>query len=101
VTEVPAGNPATAISKSADADVIVLFPSLVTVSSMTTEPLAPASALVIGGVSLADERGTVKVDVVLVPCDGADGDEELPQPTASILRPTTSVRSRFMLFCLP
>ena len=64
-------------------------------------PLPLASALVMAGTSFADESGTVKVDVVVVPCDGAVGDESSsPHPTARMLRPTMSAENRFMLFCL-
>jgi hypothetical protein len=52
------------------------------------------------GTSFADESGTVKVDVVVVPCDGVVGDEESPHPTARMVRPMTRSESRFMLFCL-
>ena len=63
--------------------------SFVTVRAMVAVPLPLASALVMAGTSLAGERGTVKVDVVLVPCDGAVGDESA-HPTARTLRPTMS-----------
>ena len=86
----------------ADADVMVPAPSFVTVRAMTAVPLPSASALVMAGTSRAGERGTVNVDVVVVvlPCDGAVGDESPPHPTANMLRPMTSVESRFMLCCL-
>jgi len=63
------------------------------------EPLA--SALVMAGTSLAGDRGTVNV-VVLVPGDdGADGPES-EHPTARTLRPTMrAAEIRYMLFCLP
>jgi hypothetical protein len=41
---------------------------------MVTVPLPLASALTTGGTSLTGESGTVKVEVVLVPCDGPDGE---------------------------
>ena len=63
-------------------------------------PLPLASALVMAGTSFAGERGTVNVDVVVVPCDGAVGDESPLHPTAKMLRPTMSDENRFMLFCL-
>ena len=77
--------------------------SFVAVSVMIAVPVLPASALVMGGISFADERGTVKVDVVVVPCEGEEGDEdELPHPTAKKLRPTRSTNNRFIVFfCLP
>jgi hypothetical protein len=69
---------------------------------MIAVPVLPVSALVMAGISFADERGTVKVDVVVVPCDGAEGEElPLPHPAARRLAPTTSTVNRFMLFCLP
>jgi hypothetical protein len=81
--------------------VIALEPSLVTVRAMVAVPLLPASALVIGGTSLAGERGTVNVDVVVpgVPGEGAVGDESL-HPTARTLSPTAINESRVILFCL-
>ena len=62
-------------------------------------PRALASALVIAGTSFAGERGTVNVDVVVVPCAGASGVESL-HPAARTLRQTISAEIRFMLFCL-
>jgi hypothetical protein len=55
--------------------------------------------LVMGGISLADERGTVKVEVVVVPGNGAM--DEPAHPTARTLRPTMRLDNRYMLFCLP
>jgi hypothetical protein len=51
------------------------------------------------GTSFAGESGTVKVVVVLVPADGADGDEgvDSEHPTARTLRPTMSADIRYML----
>jgi hypothetical protein len=49
-------------------------PSFVTVRAMMAVPLALASALVMAGTSFAGDRGTVNVDVVVVPPDGAVGD---------------------------
>jgi hypothetical protein len=79
-----------------------MFPasSLVTVRAMVDVPLALASALVMAGTSFAGERGTVNVDVVVVPPDGAVGDEESPHPAARMLRPTMTAENRFILFCL-
>jgi hypothetical protein len=49
--------------------------SFVTVRVRVAVPALLTSALVIGGTSLADERGTVNVDVVVVPCEGSVGAE--------------------------
>jgi hypothetical protein len=82
------------------ADVIVPDPFRVTVRAMVTDPLAPASALVVAGTSFAAVRGTVNVDEdVVVPCDGVVGVSE--QPAMSTLRPMMSAESRFMWFSLP
>src|SRR5688572_19390287 len=70
-------------------------PSFVTVRAMVAVPLPLASALAMGGTSLAGERGTVKVDVVWVPCEGASGDDSA-HPTARTLRPTRSSDNRFI-----
>jgi hypothetical protein len=51
--------------------------------------------LVIAGTSLAGERGTVKVDVVLVPCVGSVGDDD-PHPTARTLRLRMNTENRFI-----
>jgi hypothetical protein len=75
-------------------------PSFVTVRAMTAVPLPLRSALVIAGTSFAGDRGTVKVDVVVVPCDGAAGDFESLHPAARMLTPRMNARDRFMLFCL-
>ncbi len=99
VTVVPAGNPVTLIWKFAVADVMLPALSFVTVRAMMAVPLPLASALVMAGTSLAGESGTVNVDVVVVPCDGAVGSES-EHPTARMLRPTMSAENRFMLFCL-
>jgi hypothetical protein len=81
------------------ADVIVPPPSLVTMSAMTAVPEPLASALAVGGTSLAGDRGTVNVVVVVVPWeDGPDGDEDSLHPMASTLRPTISTDRRFMTF---
>jgi hypothetical protein len=72
----------------------------VTVRAMMAVPLPLASALAMAGTSFAGERGTVKVDVVVVPWDGPSGDEESLHPTARIVRLTMSAENRFMLFCL-
>jgi hypothetical protein len=87
----------TLIWKFIVADVIVPESSFVTVRAMTAVPVLPASALVMAGTSLADERGTVKV--VVLAADGSVGDE-LPHPTVRMVTPTTRSESRFMLFCL-
>jgi hypothetical protein len=104
VNVVPAGNPETLIWTFAVADVMLPPLSFVTVKAMVAVPEPLASALEMAGTSLAGERGTVKVDVVLVPCDGADGpdgeDDDSEHPTARMLRPTTSTDIRCMLFCL-
>jgi hypothetical protein len=47
---------------------------------------------------LAGESGTVNVDVVVVPPDGAIGDDSLAHPTATMLRPMRSAESRIMMF---
>jgi hypothetical protein len=69
---------------------------------MVAVPEALASALVMAGTSLAAERGTVKVVVVLVPCgEGVLGFAvESEHPTARMPRPTMSADIRYILVCL-
>jgi hypothetical protein len=64
--------------------------------AMVAVPLPLTSALTIAGTSFAGESGTVKVVVVLVPCDGSMGDES-EHPTARTLKPMMSTESLFML----
>src|SRR4030095_3541765 len=76
-------------------------PSLGTVRAMVAVPEPLASALVVGGTSFAGERGTVNVDVVRVPCDGAGGDDESAHPTARMLKPTKSADIRYIAVLPP
>jgi hypothetical protein len=66
---------------------------------MVAVPLPVASALLMGGTSLAGESATVKVVVLVVPAVGAVGESSEHAPVRT-LRPTMSNASRFML-CLP
>src|SRR5687768_16421428 len=80
------------------AEVMAPLPSLMAVRAMTAVPEPLASALVMGGTSLAGDSGTVKVVVVLVPSDGAEGDDgESEHPAARMLRPAMSTDIRYML----
>src|SRR5579871_474008 len=94
VTVVPAGNPVRLATNVTDAAVMLPEPSFVVSNVIVTLPLPDASALAIGGTSLAGSSVAVNVGLVGADDDG-DVDDE-PQPTAMNASAIARADRRFM-----
>src|SRR5215210_3778257 len=92
VSVVPEGNPLRSIVKSPLAAVMVPAESLVRFRFRVIVPLAPASALVTGGTSLAGDK--VAVNFTTLALDGVVGVFE-PHPTA-MRRAAATMAERFI-----
>src|SRR5262249_20737642 len=91
VMMVPAGNPEKTTLTSKVAAVMFPLPSRVVFSVSVAVPLAPASALLIGGTSLVDERFAVNTNLFCAVGAGAGLLLSLLQPAATTLAVRASI----------